>query len=379
MPNSCRLPITCATTGDNYVAEVQIGSAAVPASLIVDTGSSATAVNASLYDPSQDAQAVTGELAQNLTYLSGTMLGAVVQTSLTAAPPSGAPTTFPGTNVAVNYAPGANCFGAAQGILGLAYKPGDAAFTMPGNSWQNKYPKGQFPASSDQLLDPFLDQAAAAGALERAFAIAVKRSLASQADPRANSGILVLGADAADCADLYQAPLAFTAIIAGNHYNTSLVTVQVGGQPAIPVPTPPSWSSAVSNSMIDSGTSSLTLAQTLYTQVLASFNAVNPAYGTLLQSNAANSGANCDQTLIDLASWPSLTFALQGGAAVTVAPGDYWQFDAAGAGRAIAAMCGDGGQLGGLSILGLPLFAGNFVLFDRTGGEPGRIGFARLS
>ena len=64
-------------------------------------------------------------------------------------------------------------------------------------------------------------------------------------------------------------------------------------------------------------------------------------------------------------------------AAITVQPKDYWQFDTGQAGNASPVLVGDGGVFGGQSNLGLPLFAGHFVVFDRTGGSGrGVVGFA---
>jgi hypothetical protein len=49
-----------------------------------------------------------------------------------------------------------------------------------------------------------------------------------------------------------------------------------------------------------------------------------------------------------------------------IAPEDYWQFDCGQRGRAVAMISGDNGALAGQSILGLPIFTGHFVVFDRT-------------
>jgi hypothetical protein len=63
---------------------------------------------------------------------------------------------------------------------------------------------------------------------------------------------------------------------------------------------------------------------------------------------------------------------------VAVAPSDYWQFDAAGKGNALAVISGDNGRMGGQSILGLPIFSNNYVVFDRTQSNgQGVINFAR--
>jgi hypothetical protein len=51
-----------------------------------------------------------------------------------------------------------------------------------------------------------------------------------------------------------------------------------------------------------------------------------------------------------------------------VQPQDYWQFDGYGAGTATAGLTSGGAPFPGQSILGLPIFAGRYVVFDRTGG-----------
>jgi hypothetical protein len=56
---------------------------------------------------------------------------------------------------------------------------------------------------------------------------------------------------------------------------------------------------------------------------------------------------------------------------------NYWQMDAAKKGIAIASLCGDGGSLGGQSVLGLPLISQYFAVFDRSAaGGHGTIQFA---
>jgi hypothetical protein len=80
--------------------------------------------------------------------------------------------------------------------------------------------------------------------------------------------------------------------------------------------------------------------------------------------------AGCDQTTLDLTRWPPLKLGFQDStgatSVLTVAPQDYWQFDAAGQGLALAVISGDGGMVGGMSTLGLPIFSGRYVVFDRT-------------
>jgi hypothetical protein len=89
-----------------------------------------------------------------------------------------------------------------------------------------------------------------------------------------------------------------------------------------------------------------------------------------------------NQAQINLSAWPNLILSLQGAdgspAALTVTPANYWQFDAGQQGVAIANIFGDDGQMGGMSILGLPLFNGYYTVFDRTlAGGRGVISFAK--
>jgi hypothetical protein len=104
----------------------------------------------------------------------------------------------------------------------------------------------------------------------------------------------------------------------------------------------------------------------LYQQVIALFNAVDPTFGPILQERGR------DQAQLDLAAWPTIGFVLQGTsgthAALGVEPKDYWQFDYPNAGMATARLISGGAPKPGQSILGLPLFAGRYVVFDRSGG-----------
>jgi hypothetical protein len=104
----------------------------------------------------------------------------------------------------------------------------------------------------------------------------------------------------------------------------------------------------------------------LYRNVIEVFNAINPAFGLALQA------AGQDQTQLNLAAWPPLRFVLEGanGAVVSlvVEPEHYWQFDSNRPGIATTGLFSGGAPYPGQSILGLPLFAGHYVVFDRTGG-----------
>jgi hypothetical protein len=103
---------------------------------------------------------------------------------------------------------------------------------------------------------------------------------------------------------------------------------------------------------------------------IKSFGNINANFASALTQFSISAGQSVDQSQIDLASWPDLSLTLQGASGLpvvlTVAPGNYWQFDAMQQGRALANMYGDEGSLGGQSILGLPLLNGYYTVFDRT-------------
>ena len=376
---SIRIPATILTTGISHTAAATFGGAQLQ--LILDTGSSVLAVDGGYYNPTTDPTATTTKLLQVVQYGSASFVGAVVQTTVSfpGAPP------LPGTNLAVTYGGRKQSFDSAQGIIGLAYQCLDSATLMPADTWQNPYNADQISLGQPADLTPYLDQLATQGLAPLMFALALRRSMpsAALADPATdplNQGLFILGGGI-DCTDLYQAPLTTIAVVHAQFYNTNLLSVQVGTQPAINVPPVAPGRTAASNSIIDSGTNCLKLDHSLYTQVIATFSAINPEFATTLQQYAFTQGAACAQSTLNLPAWPPLLLTFQGPngtqSTITIHPNHYWQFDAQGAGQAIAMICDDRGSGGGQSVLGLPIFTGYFVVFDRTASTGhGTIGFA---
>jgi hypothetical protein len=371
MANLVRFPITNAVTGNCFTLKLSVGNPAVPINVLLDTGSSMTAVNADPYDPGSDHAATTSQLLQNGSFQAGTFLAAVVRTRVgLLTDDTTTAVTVPAANLGVVYKIKPFLFGNADGILGLAYSALNPATAMPGNTWDNRYTRAQLGLGrSAGDLSPYVDQLVAAGLVANQFAFAIRRSIASQAADGAaadllNAGVFVLGGGE-ECTDLYTGKFVSVAVVHEAYYNTNLVAVQVGNRTIQVAPTA-KGDPAVSNSFIDSGNSGLMLDPGLYRQVIALFNAVDPAFGPALQAGSR------DQTQLDLAAWPPLRFVLQGegGAQVTltVEPKDYWQFDGYGAGTATAGLINGGAPHPGQSILGLPLLAGHYVVFDRTAG-----------
>ena len=380
MAGLVRFPITNRVTGNNFTLTLSVGSGATAIDVLLDTGSSMLTVDGALYDAGTDRAATTTQLLQTAQFSSGTLMASVVRAPVGLLA-DGDPTAIivPNANLAVVYDIQPNLFGRADGILGLAYPALNKSYQMPKNTWGAGYRSNQLgqgkPAAA---LAPYLNQAVAAGLVADTFAFAVQRSVMSEAADGAaadllNDGVFVLGGGA-ECTDLYTGPFASVAVVQADYYNTNLIAIQVGDR-TVTLPPNRAGGPVASNSVVDSGNSSLMLDPFLYRQVIGQFNAINPIFGTALASSGSY-----DQTALNLAAWPALRFVLQaaggGQATVTVAPRDYWQFDSDGPGRATTGLTG-GSPHPGQSILGLPLFAGHYVVFDRTAaGGQGSINFA---
>ena len=380
MAGPVRFPITNRVTGNNFTLALSVGSGATAIDVLLDTGSSMLTVDGALYDASEDAAATTTQLLQTAQFSSGTLMAAVVRAPV-GLMADGAATaiTVPKANLAVVYDIRPNLFGGADGILGLAYPALNKSYLMPKNTWGAGYLPNQValgkPAAN---LDPYLNQVVGAGLAAATFAFSVQRSVMSEAADGAaadllNAGVFVVGGGA-DCTDLYSGPFVSVAVVHPDYYNTNLIAVQVGSR-SVTVAPAPAGGKVAANSVVDSGNSSLMLDPDLYRQVIGLFNAINPIFGSALGTSGSY-----DQTALNLAAWPNLGFVLQGAGGgqvtVTVAPRDYWQFDSDGPGKATTGLTG-GSPHPGQSILGLPLFSGHFVVFDRTAaGGAGSISFA---
>jgi hypothetical protein len=268
----------------------------------------------------------------------------------------------------------------------LAYRLLDKGRLMPADSWVSQYDADHVSAGAPVDVAPFFDQLVAAKLAPDVFALRVNRALVRGVldDPASdplNGGVFVVGGGAdADCAALRSGGFANVALVHEAYFNVNLLRVEVG-QTVIVVKQVAPGSVAVSNAILDSGCSGLQLDQSLYEQVVAAFGVIDPAMAQALQNYGWTTANPVDQTQIDLEAWPVLRFVLQGPdgapAAVEVGASAYWQFDAGQAGTAMAMLAGDGGKMGGESVLGLPMFCGHLVVFDRSASSGhGVVGFA---
>ena len=375
MPGTiARVPITNVHMDGDYTGVIRVGPNQTPLNVILDTGSSALAVDAAKYSPSPAGGDRTTDLAQTDSYGDGsTWTGADIKTTVAIGDPAN-PVTLPGANLAVAYTASSDMFAGADGILGLAYAPLDDAFTMPADTWANKYPDAQVRAGQHTDLVPYLTQLSQAGVTSDILSFYTRRSFihegAGGADDPLNQGWMIVGGGEEETS-LYTGAFQTVKVLSDSWWCTNLKAIIVGNASPIagrldgPKGMP-------SNSIVDSGTNSLCLAPTLLKALLTKFSAPQRA---LLERSIK--GQTVPNSEIDLTTWPTLTFVLQGDTAdvsLQVSPDNYWQLDAGQAGQAMAAITS--GEAG-LALLGLPLMNGYFTIFDgEADGGMGAIRFA---
>src|SRR5271169_4436416 len=129
MANIARIPITNIYMDGDYTGQILIGPGQKPMNVILDTGSSALALDGHKYKPNLAGGDKSTDLAQTDSYGDGSSwTGAVITTELSIGG-GGSSVTLPGGNAAIAYSASTDMFGATDGILGLAYEPLDDAFT----------------------------------------------------------------------------------------------------------------------------------------------------------------------------------------------------------------------------------------------------------
>jgi hypothetical protein len=372
MSNIARVPITNLFMGGDYTAAILVGDKQTPLNVILDTGSSALALDGKKYQP--DAGDQTTDLAQTDSYGDGSSwTGAVIKTTV-AMGAGASQVTLAGVNTAVAYQASADMFRDADGILGLAYAPLDDAFTMASDTWKTHYTSAQVEQGQRTDVAPYLTQLATSGVVSDIISFYTRRSFIHEggggaADPL-NQGWVIVGGGQ-EQTDLYTGAFQGVKVLADAWWNTNLKAVIVGT--AHPIPVRARGATGMpSNSIVDSGTNSLNLGPKLLKSILAK---LNPTQRAQLQS--AMAGNTVSVADLNLASWPPISFVMQGettDVTLTVAPGDYWQVNTGAVGQAAAAITQ--GQ-DGLAILGLPLMNGYFTIFDgEADGGRGVIRFA---
>lgn len=404
MPTSTlRVPITNIYAGGDYTAQIKIGSSAVPANVILDTGSSTLAVSAGLYAAHADTAMQATALAQDVIYGSGGWTGPVVTTTI-AIGLDGQEISID-TYLALTADQENQGFGNADGILGLAFNALNSAYNLTTYlTQQSIHPPVTYPwpfqignsapaieqfatflkRMREEDLPPYFTVLETQDISKNIFAFYTLRSIPANRtqDPASdplNNGYFILGGGP-EQSDLYTGDFVNVDVVDDLWYNTNLLAVQVAGAEQVQAkPLPPQYAkTAKSNSIIDSGTNSLYLAPDVYTAIISSLNAVNPGFAQTAQQ--ATFQHPISASTLNLADWPDITFVLQGEdgrpASVTCSPSTYWQLDAFEAGQAVF-MIANGGLV--QSILGLPLLNNYYTVFDRTQDAYGAIRFAPIA
>src|SRR5215471_16615965 len=284
MATVVRIPITNVYADGDYTGVMLVGQAKKPMNVLLDTGSSALALDGTKYRPNFANGDESTHLAQTDSYGDGSSwTGAVIKSALTVG--AGAATaTLTGGNVAIAYDASANMFGQTDGILGLAYAPLDDAFQMPQNTSNHHYSSEEVRSGTRASLVPYLTQLADSGVVSDKISFYTRRSFvhvgAGGANDPLNKGWMVVGGGE-ESTDLYSGTFQTVKVLSDEWYCTNLKAVIVGsaapiaarikGPPGIPT-----------NSIIDSGTNSLDISPQMLAAILSRF----PAAQKTLLSNA---------------------------------------------------------------------------------------------
>jgi hypothetical protein len=369
-----RIPITNVYMAGDYTGRILVGPQQRPMNVILDTGSSALALDGTKYTPDLAGGDKTTDLAQTDSYGDGsTWTGAVIKTTAVIGTGNSF-VTLKDANVSVAYSQSSNMFGSTDGILGLAYAPLDDAFTMKQDTWNQKYSATQVRTGQPTTLQPFLTQLEQEQVTSDKISFLTRRSFVHVGDggenDKLNQGWMIVGGGE-ESNDLYTGGFQTVKVLSDMWYCTNLKGIIVGESSPIAarLQGPPGMAS---NSIIDSGTNSLNLGPQMLQAFLSKFSASQQAL--LTKSIQGNLVSVAD---LDLATWPTVTFILQGDTgdvSLEVPPSNYWQVNTEQVGAAMAAITP--GQAG-LAILGLPLMNGYFTIFDgEADGGRGIVKFA---
>jgi hypothetical protein len=374
MANVARIPITNIYGGD-YTGCILVGAEQKPMNVLLDTGSSTLALDGTKYKPNLAGGDQTTTLAQTDSYGdNSSWTGAVIKTTLTIGD-GDASVTLPNGNASIAYTASSDMFGETDGILGLAYAALDDAFNMSSDTWSNQSTDVQVRSGQHQTIQPYLTQLSGAGVVSDKISFLTKRSFphvgGGDANDPLNQGWMIVGGGE-ESTDLYTDAFQTVKVLSQDWYSTNLKAVIVGK--AAPIAARLKGSQGMpSNSIVDSGTNSLCLG----TQMLNAFISKFTTAQQQQLKSAIHDEKLLDNSAINLADWPTITFVLQGATddvRINVIPSDYWQVNSQQAGATAIAISPNAD---GNAILGLPLMNGYFCIFDgEADGGMGAIKFA---
>ena len=404
MPAAIELATTLAHAQGAYTVATSFGSEGAVANLILDTGSSTLAVRPPAYDPTRDRALRATPWAQEIRYGGGAWAGPVLRSRLAFGHGRHARAIDDALFALIET--DSPFLRGADGLFGLAYRDLDPAWDLgallarqgvaPALTWPWPFARGDaldlddFGATLRQQprtqLTPAFSALENEGVVRDEFAMMVGRALAHAgsaangpqamaADPL-NRGRLVLGGGAGQ-QHLYRGAFVDVRVVHDLYYNANLRAVRVGGGDPIPVPPLDAAETARwhSNALLDTGSSFLVFDGGTWQAMMAAFRDHDPHLPDLVEASAQAyaAGAGLASEPVLAHDWPDLHLHLEapggGDAVLRIAASHYWPRNALQWGRTLCLLMAPLPHFPRQAILGLPLFAGRYAVFDRRGGE----------
>ena len=424
MTRALHLPITLAHAKGAYTVRLALGSERRGGNFVLDTGSSSLVVLPHVYQPTEDTTLAPTSLAQEVRYGVGQWAGPVFNAQVhfegLALYGDAPAVTLQSASFSLVQAKKQDLLD-ADGLFGLAYRGLNPARDVRGYldergidpplTWPWPFDReDENLADFEELLEqqprvtltPLFTALADAGRIDNRFALLVRRALVHveedgidtdllAADPR-NQGVLVLGGSEHHEEDnghrLHEGEFADIQLVDDLYYNVNLIAVQVGDGPRIPAPPldPEYERRAASNAIIDTGCSFIILEASLYQAVIAAFaqhDARLPAVIDRFQQTFAQHKQGIANADFDAFDWPPLHFYLQapggGETRLTCHAEQYWPRNAMRAGQAYFLLMNQLPHWPNQTILGLPLLAERYCVFDRSDCRDGDCGRIRVA
>ena len=404
MPAAIEIPTTLAHARGAYTATAHFGEHGDPAQLILDTGSSTLVVRPHAYDPGRDGLLQATPWLQEVRYGGGAWAGPVLRSRLAFG--------HGHHRRAIDDAPFAYCetddrlFQGADGLWGLAYReldPArdasallDGAGHAPALTWP--WPYGDGHAMDLERFDTFLHTLPRTlltpgftaleeeAVVRNRFALAVGRAVVHVMDERAtrarleadplNRGALVLGGGC-EQQHLYRGAFRDVRVVHDDYYEVNLRALRIGhGEPIRVAPAnPDAGGGERGNALLDTGCSQLMFDAGTFAALASELARIDPGFPEQIERSRAllARGHGLPTHGVDLHRWPDLHLVLEapGGKETTLRlpPSRYWARNAPWPGESLCLLAPPPPHFTDRSLLGLPVFAGRYAVFDRCAGQ----------
>ena len=365
--NSIKLTLTNNYAEGCYTAPIYVGSKSAKINVFLDTGSSSLAISKRSYAPERDDTLKTTRLAQFTSYADGSYWqGPVIKTRIVVKHENKR-RQLSNANVAIIDREKDMFSKGMQGILGLAYVGLDTAYRFGKSTWPTFDHRSMEQREATDII-PYFTQLERNGVVSNKFALYTLRSelhygTGSLLKDPLNIGYCILGGGE-EYSDLYTGRFKSAKVQHDLYYNTHIKSVRVGNLAAIKVKRPARSSGLQSNSIVDSGTSTICMPTWLFNRVIAQFGKLNPEF-----VNAIDQSERTDDVrlrTVDLKRWPNIYLEMEGEKSdieLQISPQSYWQVNCTRDGSAYFAI---DSQSEDQTILGLPFMNNYFCVFERS-------------